>query len=140
MKQALWLLAATGAALGFVAALFGAGGTAALAFGAVAAMAGLIALTFLWLWWVRATPLALGMALSWAGSALVAGWIWAAMLNDGLQEGGAVLFAALPLLLAGALLHFDVMRSSMGFRRGAVVLPVMVAFAAAAGALMITKA
>ena len=56
---------------------------------------------FVWLWLERATPLALGLALAWAGSG--------ALLADWPSEGpgrGAHLFAA--LYLAGAVVHLRV--------------------------------
>lgn len=134
MRQALWLIWAAAAALAAALAGFGAAATAAAGFGGVAAMAALISGTFLWLWWVRATPLALGMALSWAGSALVS-----ASLAATPGAAGPPL-AALPLLAAGATLHFAVMRTSMGLGRAAAWVPAAAAGAAALLALFFTKA
>jgi hypothetical protein len=122
MRQALWLLAAATTALALAVAALGPTATAAAGFAAVAAMAGLIAATFLWLWWVRATPLALGMALSWAGVALVAA-----------VSGPTLPLAALPLLTVGAVLHFAVMRRSMNLPHATVAAP------AAASALAVLK-
>jgi hypothetical protein len=121
MRQALWLLAAATAALALATMALGTAATAAAGYAAVAAMAALIAATFLWLWWVRATPLALGMALSWAGVALVA------------ASDPALPLPALPLLTAGAILHFGVMRRSMNLP------PATLAAPAAASALAILK-
>ena len=42
-----------------------------IAYRAMTLMAAMISLTFLWLWARRATPLALGMSLSWAGASSV---------------------------------------------------------------------
>lgn len=124
MRQALWLLGGAAVAVALLVAVLGAGRTAATGFAAVAAMAALIAATFLWLWWVRATPLALGMALSWSGVALVAA--------DRAAGGGAALpLVALPFLGVGAALHFAVMRRSMGLPRGMALLPAGLAAAAA---------
>jgi hypothetical protein len=131
MRQALWLLGGAAVAVALLAVVLGAGRTAATGFAAVAAMAALIAATFLWLWWVRATPLALGMALSWWGVALVA----AASAG-----AGAVLpLVALPFLGVGAGLHFAVMRRSMGLPRGTALLPAGLVAAAALAALAFTK-
>jgi hypothetical protein len=133
MRQALWLLAAAAAGIAAAAMVVGTARIAAMGFAAVAAMAGLIAATFLWLWWVRATPLALGMALSWSGVALVAG---------DLAAGAGALFPllALPLLGVGAALHFAVMRRSMGLPAAAVGGGATLIAAAALAALLFTKA
>jgi hypothetical protein len=122
MRQALWLLLAATTALALAVATVGPAATAAAGFAAVAAMAGMIAATFLWLWWVRATPLALGMALSWAGVAVVTA-----------VSGPTLPLAALPLLTAGAVLHFAVMRRSMSLPHATVAVP------AAASALAMLK-
>jgi hypothetical protein len=132
MRQALWLLGVAAVAVVVAVAMHGAGRTAATGFAAVAAMAALIAATFLWLWWVRATPLALGMALSWSGVALVA-----ADLAGG--AGAVVPLIALPFLGVGAALHFAVMRRSMGLPRRTVLLPAGLVAAAALAAVAFTK-
>ena len=132
MRQALWLLGGAAAVVAAAAAALGAGPTAAMGFAAVAAMAALIAATFLWLWWVRATPLALGMALSWAGVALVAADLAAGV-------GKALPLVALPVLGVGAALHFAVMRSSMGLPRRAALLPACLSAAATLSAVFFTK-
>jgi hypothetical protein len=132
MRQALWLLGGAAVAVALLAAMLGAGRTAAAGFAAVAAMAALIAATFLWLWWVRATPLALGMALSWAGVALVAA-------DRAAGAGAALPLVALPFLGVGAALHFAVMRRSMGLPRGTALLPAGLVAAAALAALAFTK-
>jgi hypothetical protein len=90
-------------------------------------MAALIAATFLWLWWVRATPLALGMALSWSGVALVA------------ATDSALPLPALPLLTAGAILHFAVMRRSMNLPRATLAAPAAASALAILKSLLITK-
>jgi len=141
MKQGLWLLAATSAAFLAVHAALGYSAAFGIGYGAITVMSALIALTFLWLWWERATPLALGMAMSWAGTASVMGWWWAFALA-GRPEGMAgngVLFLFLSLQISGAVLHFDVMQTSMGLRRRVFVLPIAAAFAAGAAAAVFTK-
>lgn len=129
MKQALWLLAGAAAALALAAVFAGLTDTAAIGAGAVAVMSGLIAATFLWLWWERTTPLALGMALSWAGTAGLAFWGWA-VLTGRLTEAAGLLLVPLALQIAGAVLHFDVMESSMGLGRRRALLPVVLAVGA----------
>ena len=131
MKQALWLVAAATALV--LGASFGLGvaRTAAMGFGALGAMAALIAATFLWLWWVRATPLALGMVLSWAGMAAMSGGL--------AGSAGWVGLAALPPMAAGVTLHFGVMRRSMGLGPFAVAVPVAAAVLGAAAAFFITN-
>ena len=133
MRQALWLLGAVAVAVAAAVAAMGQAATAAMGYAAVAAMAAMIAGTFLWLWWVRATPLALGMALSWAGVAVVA-----FHLAGGAPD--ALPHVALPLLAAGATLHFAVMRRSMGLHPAAAAVPAMLTAAAALAGLLFTKA
>ncbi len=127
MRQALWLLAAATAVLSLAVAALGSAATAAAGYAAVAAMAALISATFLWLWWVRATPLALGMALSWAGVALVA------------ASGSALPLPALPLLTVGAVLHFAVMRRSMNLPPATLAAPAAATALALLKSLLITK-
>ena len=52
-----------------------------IGYGAITLMGLMISLTFLWLYVVRATPLALGMAYSWSGASLVLGWWWICLAN-----------------------------------------------------------
>jgi hypothetical protein len=127
MRQALWLLAAATAALALAVVTLGPVSTAVAGYAAVAAMAVLIAATFLWLWWVRATPLALGMALSWSGVALIA------------ASSPALPLPALPLLTAGAVLHFAVMRRSMNLPRATLAAPAAASAIAILKSLAITK-
>ncbi|MBV7409568.1 hypothetical protein [Maritimibacter sp. DP1N21-5] len=118
MKQAILLTLATVAVLeaGFV--LAGYVTVATIAFGAVAIMAVLIALTFFWLWAVHATPLALGMVLSWLGVGGLAAWRWAFNVFDapGWTTANPVILALLALTMSGSLLHFAVIQRSFGFR------------------------
>ncbi len=87
-----------------------------IAYGAITLMAVMISLTFLWLWAVRATPLALGMAFSWAGTAMVMGWWWAynALGQPGWATQSPILFNFLALYTVGAVLHFAVIHRSLG--------------------------
>ena len=133
MRQALGLVGGAAVALAFLVAMLGPGRMAATGFAAVAAMAALIAATFLWLWWVRATPLALGMALSWSGVALV-------LAGLAMDAGAALPLLALPFLGVGAALHFAVMRRSMGLPRGAAAVPAALVAATALAAAVFTKA
>lgn len=96
-------------------------------YGAVAMMALLISLTFLWLWQLRATPLALGMSLSWAGSGLTIGWWWLMQITDNPAWGtnAAVVFLFLSLLMSGAVLHFAVIQSSFGLHGLSFLVPVL---------------
>jgi hypothetical protein len=141
MKQALWLLGGTAAAFHAVEYLAGELVARDLGFCWIALMSALIALTFLWLWWERATPLALGMAVSWAGTASMMGWWW---LQRPLERSDAASGDGLPLVflsfqITGAMLHFEVMQTSMGYRRGAAAIPVLAAFAASVMVDHITK-
>ncbi len=92
-----------------------------LAFGTFAIMALAIGATFLWLYLRRATPLALGMALSWAGSAGIVGWWYMVSLLEG--PGGMsenpLIFVFLATHVIGASLHFRVIGSTLGWSTGA---------------------
>ncbi|WP_298491691.1 hypothetical protein [uncultured Maritimibacter sp.] len=135
MKQAIWLTLATVAVLeaGFLVA--GYVPVADIAFGAVAIMAFLIALTFLWLWASHTTPLALGMVLSWLGVGGMAVWRWAYNLfeaPDWTMDHPAILWM-LALTIAGSLLHFAVIQRSFGYRGLAFLWPVCGALGASLG-------
>lgn len=123
MTQAIFLVAIIGAMLSASYVTLGYQPTYQIAYGALTLMAAMISLTFLWLWAKRATPLALGMSLSWAGASSVLGWWWAFNLLGGpseMVESGA-LFLFLALYFAGAILHFTVIERSFG--RPASILP-----------------
>ena len=140
MKQATWLLTAVIAAFLTVTHFAGTHAAQSMGVGAIALMSGTIALTFLWLWWERATPLALGMAVSWSGTASMMGWcVMPSLGRPEAMGGGALPLVFLSLQITGAMLHFEVMETSMGFRRGSAAVPALVVFAASAMALHITK-
>lgn len=95
-------------------------------YGAISIMGVIIALTFLWLWWVRATPLALGMAFSWAGSGTVMGWWWSYSILDRPEamHNNKALFVFLSLYIVGALMHFHVIQQALSLPRNIFWLPV----------------
>ncbi len=103
---------------------------AEVAYGALALLGAAISVTFLWLWRERATPLALGMAFSWGGTATAAGWWWFARgLDDpAWLRAHPALFACLALFLTGAILHFAVIGRSL---QGAWRTPMLVGAALA---------
>ena len=76
MKQAIFLIFLTVLALEAGFLLLGYVPVANIVYGAIALMAVMIAATFLWLWFERTTPLAIGMVVSWFGMACLAGWWW----------------------------------------------------------------
>lgn len=88
---------------------------------AAAVLSAGIASTFAWLWWRRATPLAAGLSLSWAGLSLVSFDAVTALVPLGI--------GVVPLL-GGGLLHLGVIR-----RAGATRVALVGMIAAAAGAL-----
>lgn len=82
-----------------------------LGYGAISLVAIVISVTFAWLWRVRATPMAMGMALSWAGCHGLVGYWW--VYNQIGRGPGTViehdiLFAFISLYFAGAVLHLSV--------------------------------
>ena len=98
-----------------------------IGYGALTIMAVMITVTFLWLWYVRATPLALGMAFSWIGAACVLGWWWMFNLFDrpGPMAQNAVLFVFLSAYFVGAGLHFAAIQRSFGLKPWLLVVPVL---------------
>ena len=139
MRHAIALLIlATCAILGLDRAM-GYAAARAIAYGAAILMGAMIAGTFLWLWAVRATPLALGMAFSWAGTTAVFAWWWlfAALGRPDVLAVSPIFFPFVALHLVGAVLHFHVLERSMALRPGAFLIPVGAAFAVSAGAALL---
>ena len=138
MKQALLLLVALMALFQVGNQVFGYAVVYQIAYGAITLMALMIAATFLWLFVVRATPLALGMAYSWAGAGFVMGWWWIYNLSGQpvwLRES-PVLFSFLPFYFVGAVLHFAVIHRSFGWHGAAFLLPVIGAVLVSAGVFL----
>lgn len=100
-------------------------------YGAFAILALIIALSFLWLWWQRSTPLALGMAFGWAGAASVIAWWWVFNLLDKPDwiRDSSLLFVFLSVYFVGALMHLEVIGRSFGYSRRAACLPVLASLA-----------
>lgn len=132
MRQALLLTAALMAAFLLMESAFGPRFAINLGFGAIAVIAVTNAGTFLWLWWARTTPLALGMAFSWFGqAALSVLWYlsdvpWTTAWLDALDS--AVLFLAVSFYLVGGALHIAVMQRSMELARSMMVWPILASF------------
>lgn len=129
MKQALAIVAFMAMAFLVLDAVAGFGVAAVVGFSAMVVIAGVNALTFLWLWYVRATPLALGMALSWAGQAGLTLW-WELRSAPGflaLQGGETALFVLIALYVVGGGLHIAVVQRSMEIGRCILTWPVIVA-------------
>ena len=82
-----------------------------IAYAVISLLAIVIAVVFAWLWRVRATPMAMGMALSWAGCHGFVGYWW---VYDQLGREPAtylehdVLFVFIALYFSGAVLHLSV--------------------------------
>ncbi|RYH10148.1 hypothetical protein [Tropicimonas sp. IMCC6043] len=114
--------------------LMGYAGTAELLYGALTVMALMISAIFFWLWGMRLSPLSLGMAFSWAGSAMVMGWWWLKLqLGSPIRmDENELLLLIIGLLTTGAVLHFEVLETSFGYRRGAFLVPVAGALALSA--------
>ncbi len=139
MKQALTIVAFLLGAFLVVERLASFDLAVSIGLSAMAVIAAINALTFLWLWYVRATPLALGMALSWAGQAGISIW-WE--LSDvprvlAIQGGGATLFAMVSLYVVGGALHIAVVQRSMEVGFGLVVWPAIAAVAIVVASLAI---
>lgn len=94
--------------------------------------------TFLWLWYVRATPLALGMSLSWAGQAALSVW-WLLTGMPGKTswlERDPSVFLILSVFMVGGGLHIVVIQNSTGMARSVVLWPAIVVAAIAAGVVL----
>ncbi|MEL6169031.1 MAG: hypothetical protein AAFR35_10090 [Pseudomonadota bacterium] len=139
MKEALALLFMIVAVLLLSNGLQGYDRTYDIAYGALTVMAAMISGTFLWLWSTRATPLALGMACSWAGAASVMGWWWTYSVAGApaAMKDAALLFVFLALYFVGAILHFLVIQRSMGLGSRAFLWPVCAALVIATAVSML---
>ena len=106
---------------------------AAIGFSATMLIAVVNALTFLWLWYVRATSLALGMALSWAGQAALSAWWYTTGMPGVWLNHDPVIFLFLSLYIVGGGIHIAVIQNSLGSTRTAGIWPLIAAVAVAAG-------
>lgn len=135
MRQALLLTAALTAAFLLVESALGPHLAAQLGFGAITVIAAVNAGTFLWLFWARTTPLALGMAFSWFGQAALSIWLFANGIPANVTWTSALDSAAVLLFLScyivGGALHIAVMQRSMELARSIMIWPILAAFVVA---------
>jgi hypothetical protein len=112
-------------------AVFGYGAVYQVGYGAFSVLAAVIAGTFFWLWAKRSTPLALGMAFGWAGSASLMAWWWVFDLLDwpDVMIESWVLFVFLSVYFVGAVQHLEVIGRSFGLSRRFAVFPIALALA-----------
>lgn len=127
MRQALTIHVVVLAAMHALFLVRGWEDAASVLFGALAVLGVMIAATFLWLWAMRMSPLALGLAFAWAGAAMVAGWWWLFALLGGpvAMLASEAVPALAALLLTGAALHLEVLGGTFGFRGRAYLVPVI---------------
>ncbi len=127
MKQAFALMMLIAVVLQLGYAMAGYEAMYQIGYGAITLMGLMISLTFLWLYIVRATPLALGMAYSWSGASLVLGWWWiySVLGEPAWADESPVHFIFLALYLVGALLHFSVITRSFGWHGALFLWPVL---------------
>ena len=125
MRYAILLLGMTASLFVGTSVAFGYDRAYVVAFGVVVALALSISGTFFWLWLSRATPLALGMGFSWLGTTGVLGWWWVFQLlhNPPVMRDNAGLFIFVAAYFVGAILHFQVIRRSLGLRSYVLLLP-----------------
>lgn len=128
MKLATFLFVGTLAALGVLYLRDGYDAAYSTAYGAVVGLSMAISATFFWLWSARATPLALGMGISWAGTCGVMGWWWLFNLlgQPGLMVDSPILFVFVAAYFVGGTLHFRVILRSLGPKSALVLLPTVV--------------
>jgi hypothetical protein len=139
MKQALAIVVLLTLVFLLLDVFVGFGPAAEIGFSAMIVIAAVNALTFLWLWYVRATPLALGMALSWAGQAGLSLW-WQTRSGPSFlaQHGSeAALFALISLYVVGGGLHIAVVLHSMEIARRALIWPALGAVGVAIAAAIV---
>lgn len=107
MKQAISGFLLPFAALSLLSARSGYAAAYLVGYGVLTLMALWVAMTFLWLWLERATPLALGMAFSWAGAALIMGWwyLYALLDRPEWMTQNSLLFVPLAIYITGAVIH-----------------------------------
>lgn len=125
MKVALVLFTGAITALLALYVFKGYGAAYSTAYGTVVAIAFGISATFFWLWSARATPLALGMGISWAGTCGVLGWWWVFNLfgKPGLMDESPILFVFVAAYFVGGVLHFQVIVRSLGPRSALALVP-----------------
>lgn len=126
MKQALSIYLVVLAAMHSSFLTQGFLGTAEILYGALTIMSVMISAIFLWLWSMRMSPLSLGMAFSWAGAGMVMGWWWLYTLLGAphWMLRSELLLVLIGLFLTGTVLHFEVVETSFGFRKGTFLVPV----------------
>lgn len=82
-----------------------------IGYAAISLMAVVISVTFAWLYRVRATPMALGMSVSWAGCFGLVGywWVFSQIGRPPITYAEHdILFAFVALYAVGAVLHLNV--------------------------------
>ena len=131
MIQPIIILVAVSVAFLVSNAFIGYDRSYAIGYGALALMAAMVSLTFLWLWVRRATPLAMGMFFGWAGAASVIGWWWLFYLHGHphWMVEDPVPFVLLSVYFVGAILHFKVIWQSFGMDGSGYYIPVAASFA-----------
>jgi hypothetical protein len=127
MRQAIFLALALWAAFYFIVEVLDFRLAAAIGFSATMLIAAVNSLTFLWLWYARTTPLALGMALSWAGQAAISAWWFATgMPGKGVWlDQDPLIFLFLSIYIVGGGIHIAVIQNSAGSTRTAAIWPLM---------------
>lgn len=127
MRQALGMLLVIAAGFVWGDVMFGYQVVYEVGYGALMLMGVTISGTFLWLWYERATPLALGMSFSWAGAAGVMGWWWTYNILGKPQSmfESEALFVLLSVYFVGAILHFAVVARSIALPGYAQAIPVV---------------
>lgn len=133
MKVAVFLLACACVSLVILAELRGYQAAYSVAYGVVVTLALSMSATFFWLWRERATPLALGMGFSWAGTSGVMGWWWLyhRLGEPQIMVENELLFLFVSSYLIGGILHFQVIIRSLGLRAAYVLVPTALFMAAA---------
>lgn len=139
MKKPILILAAVTALFLVGHRAFGYTTVYLVAYGSFSLMAAFMAATFFWLWTRRATPLALGMAFSWAGAASVMGWWWLLNLTeipDWVMKN-PLLLDFLAIYFVGVVLHFQVIGRSFGLPSRVAFVPIVAAVVVSATSVLL---
>ena len=128
MRAAVIAALATAVSLLILSRAIGTGPAGVYAARMAALMGAAVGGSFLWLWYVRATPLALGMVLSWTG---------ASMLLWGFAGRGEWVLMPLSVYLTGAAMHLRVIAAMLP--HPLVALTGVISGAALAGVLLMPR-
>ncbi len=98
-----------------------------LTFGTISLISILISLTFFWLWQSQATPLALGMSISWAGVGALCMMFYQLQLGAYIFQTSDTFFLPISvgMILSGAIVHLLVIQNTFNLRSWVYLVPIL---------------